>query len=387
MSTALRDLPLTFAALGATAALLGPALPALADQVGTGPARASLVVPALFTGLLAAVDVLQSRRVALAPPRLLLRWGACLQAGGLLAVAASTSVPTLLLAGAVTGVGFGVSEATASAVVVARQDGAGRLSGLGAAFALAAIVVPASVGLSLRASGALWPAFLAVAALQLAAAAGTQGDGPLGRAGAAPAGGPARTPGPLATVLVLYVGAEVLLSTWATELTRSLLSVDQSVAAAASTVFWGCLALGRVLGARAARQVSAGLLLRRLLPSAAVACGLAAAAAHASSASTALALLALAVVLLGPVYALSLAVGDGAGGVPMPRVSARRIGLGALGGLVVPAVAAPLVAVGGPVGVLLTAALLLGAASVAAPRLGRSTSRRARPGAPGSSSG
>lgn len=368
MTRSARDLTLTFAALGATGAVLGPALPALADQSGVDAPRASLVVPALFLGLLVGVGVLQLPRLAAARPRPLRRWGACLQAAGLVAVAASTSLSALLVAGAVTGVGFGVSEATASAVVTARADGAGRLSLLGAAFAIAAIAAPACVGLSLAATGALWPVFLAVAGLQLVAAISTEEAGPP-PPGIAPIGGPAGTPWPLAALLMLYVGAEVLLSTWATELTRSLLSVDRSVAAAASTVFWCCLALGRVLGARATRYVTADVLLRRLVPTAAVVLGLAGGAAAVSWEGVGLVLVALAVVVLGPVYALALAVGDDASGVPMPGVSARRIGIGALGGAAVPAVAAPLVFLGGPLGVLLVATLLLAVAGWLTQRL------------------
>lgn len=368
MTTSWRDLPLTFAALGATGAVLGPALPALADQAGVSTARASLVVSAVFAGLLIGVGALQLSGLGGVSPRLLRRTGALLQAIALLALPFGSSLPALLAAGGVAGVGFGISEAAASAVVVARQDGARRLSVLGVAFAGAAILTPAAVGLSLYATGGLLPVLLGVATLQGLAGlcAGEDASGP---ASTAVGDGPARTAWPLATVLVLYVGAEVLLSTWATELTRVLLAVDASVAALASTAFWVCLALGRLVGAQLARHLAPALLLSWILPSAALVCGAAAGFADQSWGGVTLALLAVAVVLLGPVYALTLAAGSGAGGSPRPRVAAFRIGLGALGGTAVPTVVAFATDLGGVVAVPLTAAVLLAVAAGAGTRL------------------
>lgn len=368
MTGSWRDLPLTFAALGATGAVFGPALPALAEQADISPARASLVVSALFAGLLLGVGALQLPRIASTPPQLLRRGGALLQAGALVALPVGSSLPALLLAGAVAGVGFGASEAAASAVVVIRRDGARRLSVLGAAFAATAILTPAAVALSLYTTGGLLPVLVGIAGLQVLAGLGAGDDRSLHTTSVA-GDGPARTAWPLAAVLMLYVGAEVLLSTWATELTRMLLAVDASVAALASTAFWACLALGRLLGSQLAMHLAPARLLLWALPLAGIACGIGAGLAGQSWGEAALVVLAVAVVLLGPVYALALAVGSGGQGIPRPRVAAFRIGLGALGGAVVPAVVASFTDLSGVVGVPLTAALLLAAASCAGVRL------------------
>lgn len=364
MTSSWRDLPLTFAALGATGAVFGPALPSLAAQMDTSPARASLVVSALFVGLLLGVSALQLSSVASAAPRLLRRCGALLQAGALLALPLGSSLPALLLAGAVAGVGFGISEAAASAVVVSRRDGAQQLSVLGATFAVAAILTPAAVALSLHTTGNLLPVLIGIAGLQVAAGLGASENRSL-HTTTVVGDGPARTAWPLAAVLMLYVGAEVLLSTWATELTRTLLALDASVAALASTAFWACLALGRLLGSLLAKHLGPARLLRSMLAAATIGCATAAGLASQAWGGAALVALAVAVVLLGPVYALALAVGSGANGMARPRVAAFRIGLGALGGAAVPAVVASFTDLSGVVGVPLTAAVLLAGATCA----------------------
>jgi fucose permease len=384
-----RELLLTFVALGATGALFGPALPALARAAQATPAQASLAVAALFTGLVVGVGMLQwpgtnpDARVSA-----LRRWGAVTQAVGLVLVPVSSSLSMLLVTASLVGIGFGISEATASAVVVSRPDGAGRLSGLGAAFAVAAVVTPAFVALSLEVRGGVWPVFAMVAAVHVAAAWSVQtavvapttvvaptAAGSPTAAGAAEADA-LRAPMAACTdqgsgwwiggLLVLYVGAEVLLSTWAAELTRVLLGVSASVAALAATVFWTCLAFGRLAGTWAARRVSPERLLAVVLGGAG-ACLSAAAMLQQRSGMAALAALAGGVVLLGPAYALALAAGDTSADGRSVRTAARRVGVGALGGAFVPAAVAPVAA--RPLGVLATAAALLVAAALLGSRL------------------
>jgi fucose permease len=378
-----RELLLTFVALGATGALFGPALPALARAAQATPAQASLAVAALFTGLVVGVGMLQwpgtnpDARVSA-----LRRWGAVTQAVGLVLVPVSSSLSMLLVTASLVGIGFGISEATASAVVVSRPDGAGRLSGLGAAFAVAAVVTPAFVALSLEVRGGVWPVFAMVAAVHVAAAWSVQtavvaptAAGSPTAAGAAEADA-LRAPMAAWTdqgsgwwiggLLVLYVGAEVLLSTWAAELTRVLLGVSASVAALAATVFWTCLAFGRLAGTWAARRVSPERLLAVVLGGAG-ACLNAAAMLQQRSGMAALAALAGGVVLLGPAYALALAAGDTSADGRSVRTAARRVGVGALGGAFVPAAVAPVAA--RPLGVLATAAALLVAAALLGSRL------------------
>lgn len=372
-----RDLVLTFVALGATGALFGPALPALARGAQVTPARASLAVAALFTGLVLGVGVLQwpgtnpdARVLALR------RWGAIAQAVGLLLVSVSSSLPMLLATATFVGIGFGISEATASAVVVSQPDGAGRLSGLGAAFAVAAVVTPALVAISLAAHGGVWPVFAMVAAVHCTAAWSVQTDAAAPATGLAAEADAVRPPTAartgqrsgwwIAWLLILYVGAEVLLSTWAAELTRVLLGVSASIAALAATVFWTCLAFGRLAGAWASRRVPAERLLAAVLGGAG-ACLTASALLQQHSGVTALAALAGGVVFLGPAYALALAAGDSSSNGRSVRTAARRVGVGALGGAFVPAAVAPVAA--RPFGVLATAAALLVAAALLGSRL------------------
>lgn len=247
---------------------------------------------------------------------------------------------------------------------MSRRGGAQQLSVLGATFAIAAILTPAAVAPSVHTTGDLVPVLVGIAGLQVAAGLGAS-DGLALHTTTSVGVGPTSTAWPLAALLVLYVGAEVLLSTWAAELTRALLAVDASVAALASTAFWACLALGRLLGSLLGRHLGPARLLHILLAAAAFGCATAAGLAGQTSGAAALVALAAAVVLLGPVYALALAVGSGANGVARPRVAAFRIGLGALGGAVVPAVVASFNDQGGLVGVPLTAAALLAGATCA----------------------
>jgi fucose permease len=394
------DLLLTFLALGATGAVFGPALPALAEAADVTVAAASLTVAVLFAGLLVAVTVLRlvgatADRV-LGPVRL---GGALAQVGGLVGLALGGSLPLLLVAAGVIGLGFGASEAGASALVVTGRDGAGRLSRLGAAFAVAAIVTPLLVGASLAATGTVVPVLVGVAALHLAAVT-AQLPRPrrpavaVRRTGSVAADAAPATSGRLAAVLVLYVGVEVVLSTWLPEVTARLLTVPASVAATAATGFWGCLALGRWLGGRWVRALGPEILLRRLLVVAATSLLLSATTARfavgsggGSAAAVTLGVLAVAVVALGPVYALALAAhgaapiagsaatdGRGtAGGWRASRAprsvvgtAATRIGLGAVGGLVVPAALAGTAT--GPVSVLASVGMLTVAAALAQPR-------------------
>jgi predicted MFS family arabinose efflux permease len=359
------QLPLTFAALGGTGALFGPALPAIAQRLDVEVARASLSVSALFVGLLASVAILQLPAVRadwqLNPLR---RWAAIVQAGALLAVPLSASLWALLASSAIVGLGFGVSEATASAVAVAERDGASRISSLGAVFAVAAISTPAAVGLAYWGTGVVWPAFAVVSLLHLAT---TINGAPASEPSFRPAASiqRRRTSPRLGALLVLYVGAEVLLSTWAAEIARILLDLETSVAALAATGFWSCLAVGRWLAARWTRRIDAARLLRYVLAAAAAAL-LVAVVLGPTVATAAMIAFGVAIVMLGPAYALALSVGSVGTGTPSVPTAARRISLGAIGGALVPALAAPLATSPGAV-LRMAAALIAAAVLIASP--------------------
>lgn len=359
-------LRLVFAGMGASAATVGAFLPALAQRLGVAPASVSLATPVLFAGLLVGVVVAAAVRWRVDHGRLLAA-GCIAQALGVLALAAAPSVGLVLGSAGVLGLGFGAAEVLGSVRAAAAPDGAARLTGLTATFAGAAIGAPALVAASLAVADTLLAASVVVALLHVVAAALVATAG--GRESRSSVDG-RRTVGPpaaTAVVLVAYVGAEATLATWAGQLAAELLGLRASAAAGSVAVFWGLLLLGRVVGARALRGRAPGGVLVLALAVASIAVGLAAAVAT-SAGPVALALAALAVAAVGPVYGTTLALG-GRPEAPSPLVATGwLVGVGAVGGSLVPGIVAP-VAGAGPAGVLASVAVFLGLAGVAARRL------------------
>ena len=169
MKPALR-LHLAFAGLGVTAAAFPAILPTAvvahgdAALAAPGTLFAGLLVGVLLSGLLARSGRL-ARTLAL---------GAALQAAGLLAATAAATAGLFVAAAAISGVGFGITEAagSASARTVSR-NAAHALTGLTTSVAAAAALAPLLVlgGAQVGATGAVLVVFATVNAAACVAAA------------------------------------------------------------------------------------------------------------------------------------------------------------------------------------------------------------------------
>ena len=418
-------LVLTFAAMGVTSAAFPASLPATAARLGDSPARLLPGISVLFGGLLAGVLVVSALRPRTAPR--LLAAGAVLQGAALLGLAATPDITGFYLACAVAGVGFGLAEASGSAL--ARQLAAERttaaLAGLNGAAAVSAAAcplivaaaapgsLPLALGLLLLiplASGGLavwaWPVPRADPAGPGAKAA--SGTGPA-RPGAKPAPGtgpvqpdaqavpgvepapsaakavpgvdPGRRrvpPGPAGlrralgrvlpggTLLFLFVGTETVFSGWSSVLPLEVLRLSPRTAALGTSAFWALMAAGRYLAAALLRRgVPPGRYL--IVGLAAAAADLAVAAGIGSSApGVELALAALATASLAPGYALILGqVLAHVDSDAVQRVTGVLVAAGAAGGSLIPLAVALGAGAAVPALLLTQAGLLLACAALA----------------------
>jgi MFS family permease len=388
-------LVLTFAAMGVTSAAFPASLPATAARLGDSPARLLPGISVLFGGLLAGVLVVSALRSRTAPR--LLAAGAVLQAAALLGLAATPGITGFYLACAVAGVGFGLAEASGSALArrLAAERTTAALAGLNGAAAVSAaacpLIVAAAAPGSLRlalgllllvplASGGLavwaWPVPRVEPAQPGAKA--VPGADPGRRSAEAGPGGVRRALAgalPGGTLLFLFVGTETVFSGWSSVLPLEVLRLSPRTAALGTSAFWALMAAGRYLAA---------VLLRRGVPPerylvlalAAAAADLAIAAWIGNSApGVELALAALATASLAPGYALIL--GQALGSVDddaVQRVTGVLVAAGSAGGSLIPLAVALGVGAAIPALLLTQASLLLACAALA----GRPGTWRAR---------
>jgi fucose permease len=329
-----------FGAMGATAALVPAVLPLVGAAVSASVLQAA---PTLFGGLL--VGVLLSPTVA---RRTGLAWavriGSFAQFAGLLVLALSTEPWEVFVAAALSGLGFGTVEA--SATTLARSVTGSVASGSAAhtlALLTATVAIVATVGpLLVVAAGASWFRFvLGIAAVIHLAAAALLRDVPgsatetrthLARAAKA-------FPRPLLFIgiaLFLYVGVESTLSGLSAATVQSTLATSATVSALGTSAFWLLMTAGRFSGAAV---LSRGTDPRRLaiVALAAIAVLLAVAVFSPSPVVT-LVFLALAVVACGPCYALLIGTAGRWMSERSTGATALLIAMGAVGGTVLPAV-------------------------------------------------
>lgn len=246
-------LTLAFVSLGAVSAAIPASLPGSALRLGVDASDLLPSVSLLFLGLFAGVVAVAFVRPGGAGT--LLPVGSGLEAAGLAGVAAAPSVPVFLGAALVTGIGFGLVEASATALTRARSAHGtpARLSALNGASAVAAAVAPL---LLLAGQRVLWVPILVIAAVPAGAAAlaavaraswPLSADSERARAVGVPpeTGAGAGALILLAAALFLFVGAETLLAGWSSTLPAHLLRLPVSAAAAGTTVFWTLMAVGR----------------------------------------------------------------------------------------------------------------------------------------------
>jgi hypothetical protein len=401
-------LVLTFAAMGVTSAAFPASLPATAARLGDSPARLLPGISVLFGGLLAGVLVVSAIRPRTAPR--LLTAGAVLQAAALLGLAAAPDVAGFYLACGVAGTGFGLAEASGSALArrLAAERTTAALAGLNGAAAVSAaacplIVAAAAPGSLLLAFGPLLLVPLASAWLAARAwrvpgiepirraakalpgiepaqpgAKALPGTGPAQPGAAARRGGIRRALAgvlPGGALLFLFVGTETVFSGWSSVLPLEVLRLSPRAAALGTSAFWALMAAGRYLAAALLRR---GVPPRRylILGLAAAAGELAIAAWIGSSApGVELALAALATASLAPGYALIL--GQALAGVDddaVQQVTGVLVAAGSAGGSLIPLAVALGVGAVIPALLLTQAGLLLACAALA----GRPGTWRAR---------
>lgn len=337
---------LTFGGLGATAAVIPAALPAVEQELG---ASVSAAVPALFGGLLLGVlgtgpllHRLSAVNVAVV--------GCVLQAASLCGGALAADAASFVVFAVLAGVGFGLTEGSASVAskLVTASSTAAALTALTATVAVAAALTPLLVAVAVAVGGGSPDSVLLLVASAQLVAASVLIRGPVRPRGMAVrrAGGRRRPHRgdlvplvPFAVALAFYVGVETVLAGWSAVIPAELLGVDASVAALGTSAFWGLMALGR---GGAAVIVGKGFPPRRalVLGQAVAAVGLLGAAATAAAAPTiALALIATAVVVIAPTYGLVLGMAldrldhDGAA-----AFTGLLVACGAAGGSAVPLV-------------------------------------------------
>ena len=323
-----------FAGLGVTAAFVPAILPS-AERAMT--ADLSAAVPALFAGLL--VGVLASGPLLTRqPPRTALMLGSALQAAAVVVVALSETPAVFIVAAAITGVGFGLVEASGSVAAKSLATGSatGLLSALLGTVAVCAAVTPLLVAVGSPARALL--GILAIVPLLTVAIL----------AGAAAPSARAEVPAqrdvrgllvllPFAVALPLYVGVETVLSGWSAVIPERILAVDPGLAALGTSAFWTLMAIGR-FGAAGLRRLSVSPIVILAGATSVAALLMAAAGMLVDSAPVgALVALAAVVVLLAPSYGLIL-------GLALDRLDPARsaamtgalVACGAVGGTFVP---------------------------------------------------
>ncbi|WP_285726985.1 MFS transporter [Psychromicrobium xiongbiense] len=344
-----------FCGLGVCAAIVPAALPATAESLGLGTEAVLPAVSVLFAGLLLGVvlaPVLHRHLTSV----LVLRIATVLQALGLLAACLAWIPEAFLTAAGLIGLGFGLLEVTATAMLraTAGSQTTRALSSMTLWVAASAAVTPIIV-LLLGALGWVRLAFLMAALIPVGAAVSFRspsaavGEPSASAVGESSVTAPASSAKPawsrtwsrllpLAFALICYVGAESILAGWSAAIVQDTLLLPASVAALGTSAFWLLMTSGRALGVWASTHWASGHLL--LICTVLLLAALTGAQVTLSSgvpAAASLLFLALAVLAAGPCYSLLL-------GTAVAQASVRRavpltatlVALGAAGGSLIP---------------------------------------------------
>ncbi len=264
-----------FFAAGFLMAALGPVLPALSARTGASLAEMGRLTTTIFAGAFAAQFVAgwASDRFG---RRLILIVGLVLLAVTGATIGFSTRLALTLAVGVVYGFGYGAftlsGNVMTSELVPTRRASAVNLVNM--CFGLGAVVGPLVVSVLLQRTGASLPAlWLGAGLLALAAAAAAitlpgRNAVPSSERGAAMAGaGP--TPSLLrdrmllacGVLLALYVGSEMAAGFWSTVYLQQSAGMNAARSAAATSLFWAMLTLGRVGAVVAGMRLRAEYLL------------------------------------------------------------------------------------------------------------------------------
>ena len=251
-----------FFSAGFLMAAIGPVLPALSARTGASLSVMGRLMSAIFLGSLAAQVVSGwasdrfGRRVVLAVGLLLLAVTG-------MAIAISTALPLTLTAGVVYGIGYGAfslsGNVMTSELVPARRASAVNLVNM--FFGVGAVVGPLVVSVLLQRTGAALPALWMGGALLVAAAVAAATALPdrlpvFNDGGSVPAAdGAAERPPSLVRdpmllacgiFLMLYVGSEMAAGAWTAVYLHQSAGMNEARSAAATSLFWAMLTMGRI---------------------------------------------------------------------------------------------------------------------------------------------
>jgi fucose permease len=250
-----------FFSAGFLMAAIGPVLPALSARTGASLARMGMLTMTIFGGSFAAQFVagLASDRFG---RRLVLTAGLSLLAATGATIGFSTSLALTLALGVVYGFGYGAftlsGNVMASELMPTRRASAVNLVNM--FFGLGAVAGPLVVSILLRRTGASLPALwvgaglLALAAAvsaitlpdRLPAAAAAQRSALDGVVGPTPSLLRDRMLLACGVLLLLYVGSEMAAGFWSTVYLQQSAGMNAARSAAATSLFWAMLTLGRV---------------------------------------------------------------------------------------------------------------------------------------------
>jgi fucose permease len=336
---------LNFFALGVITAGLGPCLPGLAAHTGTSLAAVGAVVTGMFIGAVAMLTVagLISDRFGQRP---LLFAGTLLMVAGLAGLVLSPSLPLLLLSGVVTGLGHGTMDLGTNILIaeVFADTSTAALNLVNVFFAVGAVTGPFVASLTLRWWGtalpALWlgivlflPQLYLVPRLAVVPRVARPAD--------APAGALAhllRNPllWLIALLALVYVGGEAGLGSWNTAYLTRTTPLDTATAALVTSGYWLALTAGRIAAASVGMRFTAPQILLSMLIGAAVGGGLLVLGVGG------LPLTILAALVLGfcfgPIFPTLLAVIALRFRANTGTAASVIVGMGSLGGAVLPAI-------------------------------------------------
>lgn len=335
---------LNFVALGGITATIGPALPDLAANTGSGLAAVGGVITALFVGSLFSLLIAGplNDRIGQRPVLLV---GVALLALGTFGIAASHWLPLMLLCALVAGLGHGAIDVSTNVLVaeVFAARSAAALNLLNVFFGLGAVAGPALASLTLLVWGSALPALWAAAGLMLLLAPLIPWLADVPRA-AAVAGAarrtthasPLRSPllWALGVLVLIYVGIESGVSGWTTIYLTRTTALDVATAALVTSGFWLALTGGRLVGAIiGARMTPNTLLLIMLVGGLAGGVLLAASTGHTSLTIAAVLLLGF---CLGPIFPTALAITTASFRQAPGTAASVVVALGSLGGSLLP---------------------------------------------------
>ena len=275
---------LNFLALGVITAGLGPALPDLAAHTGVSLAAVGAVLTGLFSGAVATLSIagLLSDRFGQRP---LLFAGAAILMLGTVGIILSPSLPLLVLAAVLAGLGHGFIDLATNLVIaeVFAHRSTAALNLVNVFFAVGAVAGPFVASLTLRWWGSALPALWLGALLflpQLWLAPRLAGT-PRGASGPAPVsrslvGRLLRSPllWLFALTGLIYVGGEAGVGSWNTVYLTRTTALDPSTAALLTAGYWLALTLGRVAAAAVGTRFSAQTILAASLTGALAGAGL-----------------------------------------------------------------------------------------------------------------